>query len=390
VRRRHDGADTRPPFWDRRIADPLREHAALEQPVRKAHRQRGIADDDRRDRTLARSSVEPERLQPLLEERGVLPERLHQPRLVLEHIEGRQAAGRDRRRMRRREQKRSRPVVEKLDERTGARDVSAEGTDRLRQRTDLHVHASVQAEVIHGPAAVLPEHAARVRIVDHHDAAELIGHVAQLRQRAQVSVHAEDAVGNQEHASVPARQFGDDPAGGTGVTMRKDLDRRPAEPRSVDDAGVIQLIRHDEVIAAEQRRHCSRVRGEAALEDDGGLRLLERCKTAFELQMDLHRPGDGANRPAADTIRAQRFERSRLHVRVGGEPQVVVGREIDDLPMVERAACLLRPFQHTQRPIEPRGPQAVQFLVQVCQRVGAHGTSIRRAAASATSDQVPR
>src|SRR2546429_563503 len=70
--------------------------------------------------------------------------------------------------------------------------------DCLRERADLDVHAAMQIEVVDGAAAVAPEHAARMRIVDHHDAAELVGQVAQRRERAEIAVHAEDAVGDQQ------------------------------------------------------------------------------------------------------------------------------------------------------------------------------------------------
>ena len=112
----------------------------------------------------------------------------------------RDAGGRDRRRMRRREQERPRAVIEELDERPAAGDVAAERADRLRQRADLDVDAAVHAEVIDRAAAVRAEHAARMRIVDHHDAAELLGERAQLRQRAEIAVHAEDAVGDEQLA----------------------------------------------------------------------------------------------------------------------------------------------------------------------------------------------
>jgi hypothetical protein len=50
--------------------------------------------------------------------------------------------------------------------------------------------------MIDGAASVLPKHAARVRIVHHHDAAELFGEVAELRERAEIAVHAEHTVGD--------------------------------------------------------------------------------------------------------------------------------------------------------------------------------------------------
>ena len=108
--------------------------------------------------------------------------------------------GGDRRRMRGREQERPGAVVQEVDQRAAAGDVAAERADRLRQRADLDVDAAVHAEMIDGAAAVAAEHAAGVRVVDHHDAAVFLGQRAQRRQRPEVAVHAEDAVGDQQLA----------------------------------------------------------------------------------------------------------------------------------------------------------------------------------------------
>ena len=81
-----------------------------------------------------------------------------------------------------------------------AGDVAAERADRLRQSANLDVHPSVHTEVVDRAAAVRSEHPARVGVVHHHDAAELLGERAQCRQRTEVAVHAEYAVGDEELA----------------------------------------------------------------------------------------------------------------------------------------------------------------------------------------------
>ena len=65
-------------------------------------------------------------------------------------------------------------------------------------------------------------------IVDHHDAAEFLGELAQLRQRAEVAVHAEDAVGDEQLA-LAGRQILQDLARGVDVLVREHLDRRAAQ-----------------------------------------------------------------------------------------------------------------------------------------------------------------
>ena len=135
-----------------------------------------------------------------LEKARVLPQPIDELRFLEQDVHRRDAGGGHRRRVRRREQKRAGAMAEEVDERAASGDIAAEHADRLRQRADLNVDAAVHAEVIDGAAAVAAEDAARVGIVDHHDGAEFLGERAQVRQRAEVAVHAEDAVGDEQLA----------------------------------------------------------------------------------------------------------------------------------------------------------------------------------------------
>ena len=75
------------------------------------------------------------------------------------------------------------------------------------------------------PRPLRAEHAARVRVVDHHDAAEFLGQRAQIRERAEVAVHAEDAVGDEQLA-LAGGQRPQDRARRVDVLVREHLDRR--------------------------------------------------------------------------------------------------------------------------------------------------------------------
>ena len=143
----------------------------------------------------------------------------------------------------------------------------------------------MHAEVIDGAAAVLSEHAARVGVVHHHDAPYSSASGAEIRQRAQVAVHAEHAVGDEQLA-LPGRQLAEDLARGVGVAMREHLDGRAAQATAVDDARVVQLVRDDDVLFREDRRDRAGVRREAALKDDDRLGLLELGEAPLELHVE--------------------------------------------------------------------------------------------------------
>ena len=101
----------------------------------------------------------------------------------------------------------------------------------------------------------------------------------------------------------PAGSAVDDPARGVDVLVRKDLDRGAAQPAAVDDAGVIQLVGDDHVVFGEDGGDGAGVGGEAALKDDHRFDLLELGELPFELHVDGHRAGDGANRSGPDAER---------------------------------------------------------------------------------------
>ena len=100
--------------------------------------------------------------------------------------------------MRRGKQERPRPVVEKIDEIARSANISAERANGLRQSSHLNIHAPVHFEMIDRAAAVAAEHAGGVGVVDHHDGAVFFRNIAQAGQRADVAIHREHAVGDQQ------------------------------------------------------------------------------------------------------------------------------------------------------------------------------------------------
>ena len=127
-------------------------------------------------------------------------------------------------------------VVEKFDEIARAADVAAERADGLRQRADLNVDATVQIEVVDGAAAVAAQHAGGVRVIDHHDGAVLFRQRGQLRQRADVAVHGEDAVGDDQLVAGLVLDRFQLLFGVRCVFVAEDLDLGAREACAVDDA----------------------------------------------------------------------------------------------------------------------------------------------------------
>ena len=145
--------------------------------------------------------LKPSALQFALEVARVVPEALDALRLLLQNVEGGDAGGRDRGRMRGGEQERPRAVVEVVDQVAAAADVAAQRADGFGERAHLHVDFAVHSKVVDRPAAVAAQHARGMGVVHHHDGAVLLRQRGQLVHGADVAVHGEDAVGNDQLAA---------------------------------------------------------------------------------------------------------------------------------------------------------------------------------------------
>ena len=91
------------------------------------------------------------------------------------------------------------------------------------------------------------------------------------------------------------------------------------------------------------------VRGKAALEDDDRLGLLELGEPPSRAPRGAHRAGDRPDGAGPDAEPARRVERALAQPGVGREPEVIVGRQVDHLAVIEPRPGLLLTFEHSER-----------------------------------------
>ena len=130
-------------------------------------------------------------------------------------------------------------------------------------------------EVVYGAAAVAPENAGSMRIVNHEDGAEFFREVAQRRQRTNVAIHAEDAVGDQQLAAGLVFHRSKLLFGVRNIFMAEHQYLGARQPGAINDAGMVQLVRDDEILFAENRRNRARVRGKPGLKHHARFHVLE-------------------------------------------------------------------------------------------------------------------
>ena len=146
------------------------------------------------------------------------------------------------------------------------------------------------------------------------------------------------------------------------ILVAEDLDRRPREPRAVDDAGVVQLVGEDEVLFAQDGADRAGVGRKAALEDDAGFDVLEAGDLFFELHVDAHGSGDGAHGAGAHAERARGGQRGLNELGVVGQAQVVVAGQVDDFAPVVVADRGLLVVEDAELEVGALGAEFVEDL----------------------------
>ena len=177
------------------------------------------------------------------------------------------------------------------------------------------------------------DHAEPVRVVDGEEGAVPAAGRGERRQRREVAVHAEDAVGQDDRA--PGFLRGELRLEGLDVAVRIMMQRRARQPAAVDQRGVVQAIAVDRRLARGERRDQAEVRHVAGREQDrplapgpGGEFLLERLVLRLVA-------GDQVRGAGADAVHARRGDESLDDPRMRGEAEVVVAAEVHAGPAVE-------------------------------------------------------
>src|SRR2546426_10238351 len=270
---RDDGAQTRFAFRDRGIADGRRVKTRVKQLRGEFKCFGSVAHVNGNDGRLAPFEAEALLLEQPPEIFRVGPEFLDELFAIrrIEQRKGRLAGGRDRRRMSWGEKERPSAQVQIVNQIARAADVSSHGADGLAERADLNVYAAVAAGMVHRAAPTAPENAGGMGVVHHHDAIVFFRQVAELRQRRDVAVHGEDAIGDQQLvAGEIFRLFASALAIGD-VFVLENLDGGLGQAAAVNDGGVIQLVGNNQVLFAENGGDGARVGGETGLKHYAGL-----------------------------------------------------------------------------------------------------------------------
>ena len=146
--------------------------------------------------------------------------------------------------------------------------------------------------------------------------------------------------------------------------MRKDPNRSPAEAGAIHETSMTELVHDNHVVLPRQRGNRSQRRRITARKAQCGFGLLESSKSFLEALM---MPVRAANQPGgsrAGTGLLQRVVGSLSNLRMCGQSEIVVGREVRQQASVARHLGPLGGFEDAQGAAQARALNALKLAVK--------------------------
>ena len=216
-------------------------------------------------------------------------------------------------------------------------------------------------------AAVGADESDGVRVVDHDHRVVTLGQLADLRERRHVAVHREHAI-RDHHAETCLRAVLQLALEVVHVAVGVAESFGLAKPDAVDDARVVQRVGYDRVPLVEQRLEDPAVGVEAGRVEDRVLGAQELGQRRLELFVHLLRAADETDRGHAVAPAIQRFPRRRDNCRMIGQPQVVVGAQVQHITFRDADRRALRSRDDALWLLKARAA----YLLELLGEMGSH------------------
>ncbi len=322
------------------IRDRDHHHAVFEQ--RDVHEERLalVAAHHRHDVGVALTEIEADLGEPLPHVAPLFVElRDEALSVVLEHREDRGRGGDDGHGQARAEEKRSRVVLDVLDDVLLPDEDPADAAEGLGEGADDERHAPLEAVFFHDALPRLAEGAGAVGVVEDQERVVLLAELDDLDELRLVAVEGVDPL--DQHDGVLALLVLQDALEGARAVVVEEANlglaggRARGEERTVEDAGVAEVVEDERRVLVGQAHDGADHRLVAGGEEEA---LLE-AEPVGEALLELHVGGGrrlDARGAEPDREAVDGFLRRLLHLRVVGEAEVVVRAEVDDRLAVDR------------------------------------------------------
>ena len=207
--------------------------------------------------------------------------------------------------------------------------VLAEGSDVAIIACGEMVRPALDAAELRSAPALVPHEAHGVAVVHHHQGVKLIGQIADPLEVGDVAVHGEYAVGgNQQLLAAGSPGVLQAAAEIFHIVVLVAVPLGLAQPHTVNDGGVVQLVGDDRVLRPQKGLEQTAVGIEAGGVQNGVLHAGEGGNFLFQLLVDGLGAADKPDGGEAEAPLVIAVLGGGNQLRVIGKTQIVVGAQV--------------------------------------------------------------
>ena len=160
----------------------------------------------------------------------------------------------------------------------------------------------------------------------------------QIAQRSKITVHRENRFRHDEHSGTAlAAQPGVAPIRPpqdfrqtVQIVVGEDAEFGAAKTGRIDQTGVHEFVQDDHIVSVEQGANGSQGRRITGRKRQGGLGAFESGDGLFQLVVRRERTADQPGRTRSGAITLDPFDRGLLQQRMIGQPEIIVGRKVQE------------------------------------------------------------
>ena len=207
-------------------------------------------------------------------------------------------------------------VAEIVNEHLATSDEATERGEALTEGTHKEVDLIGQTEVVTRTATVVTEYAEAVSFVDHHRGVVLLRQTHDLGEIAQVTLHAEDTVDDDELDAIGVALL-EATLESFHIIMLVAEALSGREADTLDDRSVIECIPDDIVFTAKEAGDDPEIDLEARGEDDGIFLADELGQPFFQFEVNIECAVEEPGAGTARTVLLCSFDSCLLDFRDG-------------------------------------------------------------------------
>ena len=307
----------------------MRQNAALRERRRGGLSTCRRSEANRHDRMVARDDIEACRCQALAQIDAHRSQAREVDLTLFDQVQRAKRGGGDRGHQGIGEQIGASELAQRIDHGLRPRHESAgRATQCLAERADENVDRGGLRLRLGGSAPRLADDPNAMRVIHDEECLALSTQRGQGLERCLRAIHGEHAVAHQQTCAGVVR-FVEGPRGAVDIAMRVTKAGGPAQAYAVDDARMIERVGEHGVLIAQQRLEERAVGVESRREQRACLGAEKVGQPLLQFPMQRMRAADEANRGHAQAEARNGFRRRLDDACVAGQPEVIVGAQIE-------------------------------------------------------------